>query len=361
MARAWRFKAELKSAPTPHEPCDPDTIACMVKGRSTKANGAARWGVALLAMLAACKPAEQPVMVTAEAAVPAAATAAATPSPVAPDDGRELEALRAEVARLTAENARLRVTPSVLAGDVEAAVQSGNAPKAEAALKRLAERFPQSAELGPAQRRVAGLLARLRLAEEEKKRFAALGFKALKVNPTFVHEGTTLNLGGAGITRRWVFDSYGDGVGWKYVDAERGQRLVVARLNVNSKAKDPSLFGVGLYQADGANLTQVGQLRYRFARWADFGAYLGTHADFRNDFSHTQRVPFSAGAALPDDGAVRKPLYLVVTREGCHKRLYDRQIQPPVHYVPGRCETLKKTLTLDDFKDGSLAVLRRLD
>jgi hypothetical protein len=316
-----------------------------------------------LLLSAGCQPADAPASASSQAPLasgpPAGAAPAAAP---APEDGaRELEALRAEVARLTAENARLRVTPAALAAEVEAAVQNQNAARAEASLRRLAERFPHSAELPPAKRRVEALLAQMRAASQEQQRQAALGFRALKVSPRFTHDGTTVSLGEAALMRRWVFDSYGNGVGWKYLDAERGQRLLVARLSVNSRNKDPALFGIGVYQAEGASLTQVGLLRYRFAQWSDFGAYLGTHADFGNDFSHSARIPFSAGAPVADSAAARRPLYLVVTREGCHTKLYDRQIQPPVHYVPGACETLKKTLTLDDFKDGSLSVLRRMD
>ncbi len=279
-------------------------------------------------------------------------------------EGRELEALRAEVARLKAENARLRLTPSALLFEVNAAVRTRDVAKAEAGLKQLTEHFPHSPEVAPARKQVQVLLASVQAADEEAKRVAALGFRALKVNPNFTHEGTTLNVTGAGLTRRWVFDAYGNGVGWKYVDAERGQRLLVAKVSVNAKSKDPALFGIGVYQADGAEMKQLGLLRYRFARWSDFGAYLGTHADFGNDFSHSMRIPFSAGAAVPENvtaSTAGKPLYLVATREGCHKRLYDRQIQPPVHYYSTACASLKKSLTIDDFKDGSLAVVRRLN
>lgn len=307
-------------------------------------------GLALPAMMSGCGPADKPA--------PRAAIAAPA---AAPDDGREVEALRAEVARLTAENARLRLTPFALAAEVEAAARRDDATAAGAALKQLVEHFPHSPELTPARKRVEGLVAKLRAAEDQKKKLAALGFKALKVHSTFTHEGTALSVANAYLTRRWTFDSYGDGLGWRYLDAERGQRLLVTRLAVSSTSKDPALFGIGLYQADGATMTLLGNLRYRFSRWQDFGAYLGTHADFRNDFSHSPRIPFSAGVALGDAESLRRPLYLVATREGCHKRHYDRLVQPPVHYIPGDCGSLKKTLTVDDFRDGSLAVLRRID
>jgi hypothetical protein len=51
----------------------------------------------------------------------------------------------------------------------------------------------------------------------------------------------------------------------------------------------------------------------------------------------------------------------VATSEGCHERHWERFGQPPVYYLPGECKTLKPNLTLDDFKGGTLAVLKRLD
>ena len=305
----------------------------------------------LPAALAGCFRSEKPVP-------PAAAPLAAMPAMLAEADP-EVLALKAEVARLTAENKQLRMTPSALAADVRSAVVAQNGPQAQAALKRLADSFPFSAELAPATRQVNALLARLQADETERKRVAALGFKALKTRPAFFWSDTELRLHDASFTRRWIFDSYGSG--WSYLDPEKGQRLLTATVSVSSKSKDPALFGIGAYVADGPKLTQVGSFRYRFAHWMDFGAVLGNHADFRNDFGHTSRIPFTVGASIDQNVIKRRPLYLVVTREGCHKRHQDRLLQPPIHYLPESCASLKKTLTVDDFRDGTLAVLKRID
>jgi len=307
--------------------------------------------LALLAVVPGCTPSEKP-------STRAAAPVAATPAALLETDP-EVQALKAEVARLTAENMQLRMTPHALAAEVRAAIAAQNGPKAEAALKSLADHFPFSAELGPATRQVAALLAKLQAAEREDKRLAALGFKALKTRPVFSWRDTELRMADLSVGRRWIFDSYGQG--WSYLDPEKGQRLLTAAVSVSSRSKDPALFGIGAYVADGGRLTQVGSFRYRFARWMDFGAVLGNHADFRNDFGHSARIPFTVGAALAQEDLRRRPLYLVVTREGCHKRHQDRLLQPPIHYLPQTCASLKKTLTVDDFKDGSLAVLKRID
>jgi hypothetical protein len=308
-----------------------------------------------LVALAGCFPSEQPSPRQA-----AAGAAAAVPSPAAiADADPAVLALQAEVAQLTAENLRLRMTPSALAREVHAAIVAQSGPKAEAALKQLADNFPFSAELAPARKEVAVLLAKLQAAEDERKRVAALGFKGLKTRAAYALADTELRLLDASVTRRWIFDSYGSG--WSYLDPEKGQRLLTAAVSVSSRNKNPALFGIGACVADGATLTQIGSFHYRFARWLDFGAVLGNHADFRNDFGHTSRIPFTVGASIDQNAIKRRPLYLVVTREGCHKRQQDRLLQPPIHYLPQSCASLKKTLTLDDFKDGTLAVLKRID
>lgn len=307
--------------------------------------------LALLTAMSGCSPSEKPP------ALPPSSVAA-TPAALAETDP-EVLTLKAEVARLAAENSQLRMTPHALVAEVRAAIAAQDGRAAEAALKRLADNFPFSAELGPATKGVNALLARLQAGEEEKKRIAALGFKALKTRPVFSYKDTELRVFDSSVTRRWTFDSYGDG--WRYLDPEKGQRLLTASVSVSSKSRDPALFGIAAYAADGPTLKQVGSFRYRFSRWQDFGAWLGNHADFRNDFSHTARIPFSVGASVTQEDLRRRPLYLVVTQEGCHKRHQDRLLQPPIHYVPQSCSSLKKTLTVEDFKDGSLAVLRRID
>lgn len=276
-----------------------------------------------------------------------------------PTDAAELSALRTEVARLRKENADLRLSPTTLAAEVDAAMRAGNEDKATAAFKQLADTFPVSAETAEMHRRMEAFTAKKRVEDEEAKRIAALGFKALPVRATLAQDDTELTLTGAGFTRRWFFDNYGDG--WRFQDAEKDRRLLVARMNVSSKRKEPALFGLGAYVADGDKLVRVGTARYRFARWSNYGAFLGTQADYRNDFTHSWRIPFTAAVPVAEADLRRGPVYLVATREGCHERHYERFGQPPVFYLPARCDSLKETLAAADFKDGSLAVLKRIE
>jgi hypothetical protein len=271
----------------------------------------------------------------------------------------EVAQLRAEVERLRKENADLRLSPYHLALEVDGAIRSGNEEKAAAAFKELSDTFPVASETIEMRRRLDTFLAQRRVQEEEEKRIAALGFKGLPVNPSFAHQDTALAVTSVALVKRWFFDSWGDG--WRFQDAEKDRRMLVTRVTVSSKLKEPSLFGMAAYVADGNTLKRVGTLRYRFARWASYGAFLGTTADYRNEFSHSWKVPFTAGVSLSDEDLKHRPIYLVATQEGCHERHWERFGQPPIYYLPGECKTLKPSLSLDDFKGRELAVVKRID
>lgn len=300
-------------------------------------------GLFLAPLLAACAPSE--------------ATSSAAPSSAAPP--AELAALRAEVDRLRAENEQLRATPQGLAFEIDSALRAGNAEKADGWFRRLSDRFPTSPETADMHKRIDAFYAKRRADEEEARRIASLGFKGLPVNPAISVEDTALTLTSTAVVRRWTFDSYGDG--WRFVDAEKDKKMLITRMNISSKRKEPGLFGIGAYVTDGSTLKLVGTMRYRFARWSSYGSFLGTQADFRNEFSHSWRIPFTAGVALSEQDLKHGPIYIVATREPCHERSYERFGQPPVAYLPGKCDSLKPTLSVDDFKSGPLAILKRID
>ena len=274
-------------------------------------------------------------------------------------DVGELVALRAEVERLRKENADLRLSPYTLAVEVDTAMRANDEEKAVATFKQLVGTFPVSPETVEIKKRLDVFITQRRAQEEEEKRIAAQGFKGLPVTPNFGSQDLSLAVASVEIVRRWIFDYYGDG--WRFMDAEKDHRMLVARVNLASKHKEPALFGLAAYVPDGDKLTQVGNMRYRFARWSSYGAFLGTTADYRNEFSHSWKIPFSVGVAVSEQNMKRRPIYLVATSETCHQRHFERFGQPPVFYTPAECKSLKPELKLEDFKGGALAVVRRID
>ena len=179
-------------------------------------------------------------------------------------DATELASLRAEVQRLRKENADLRLSPYQLALEVDAAMRAADEEKAIAAYKQLADNFPVSAETLEMKKHLDVFMAQRRAHDEEEKRIAALGFKGLPVNASFAVQDTALTLGSVAVAKRWIFDSWGDG--WRWMDAEKDRRMLIARVTVASKQKEPALFGIAAYAPDGSKLTRLGQMHYRFAR-----------------------------------------------------------------------------------------------
>lgn len=265
--------------------------------------------------------------------------------------------LQAQIAALEAQVAELKTTPAMLLAEVDAAVKKEDLDLAKQHLATLQTKYPQSTEAGTGVKLVEALDAKRKAAEREAARMAALGLKALKVNNVFEHEGLKLNVTSAAIANAWSFDSYGDS--YHYREAERGSKYVTARVSVTSKDKDPNLFGIGAYVEENGKLALRGKLEYRFARWMDYGTYLGNESDFRNDFAHTATIPFSAATEISND-KLKRPVYLVATKQKCHSRSYQRFDNPPVSYF-GDCSGMRQILSVEDFKNGDYAVLKRIN
>ena len=268
----------------------------------------------------------------------------------------EVADLKAEIVRLQQENAELRVTPIAMLMAVRAA--GNDLAKATEAMTLLEKKFPESAEAKQAGGMVAQLKSDRDKREAETRRLAALGLKALKVSSTLIGNEATITLSGVSQTRRWISDAY-DGQ-YHYRDAEKGASFIVARVKAASDNKDPGLPGVALYRSEGATLKRVAAFRYEFVRWKDFGSYLGNYSDYSNDFAHTNTIPMSIGADA-EIANLARPLFIVATKEGCHKRNYERFHNPPVSYIEASCSNLKEILEVSDFSNGQIAVVHRLD
>lgn len=270
----------------------------------------------------------------------------------------QVEALKSENARLARENAELRETPTALLADVIGQIGRQDIPGAEAALSKLVAKFPNSTETEDAFAALEKLKKEERAREAEAARLASLGFKALNVSPKVSNVDSTLHLRSSSISSKWSFDSYGDE--WYYKESEKGEKFITAKITISSESKDPKLMGLGAYVADGKQLRRIGLFEYRFARWDDYASYLGNEADYRNDFAHSSAIPFSVAAKVSTED-MRKPIYLIATKEGCFARSSDRLRNPPVWYYSSSCHSLAATLTIENFSDENLVVLKRVD
>lgn len=269
----------------------------------------------------------------------------------------ENEQLKAEISRVKAENVELSSSAQMLLSKIDVAAKAADLQQAEEVLKKLVGKFPGSQEAKSAAAIVDALVLKKSTDELEAKRVLALGFKELKVNSTFGGE-TSITLSSVKIAKNWIFDV--SDIQSFQKESERGAQFVTAEVAAKSKSKKPSLLGIGVYIEDGNTLHLIGKMEYRFAKWESWGSYMGVYADYGNDFAHSSTVRFSAGVEIKDE-LIKKPLYIVATKEGCQELEKRILVYPSIYYSPNSCESLSETLTLDSFKDGALSVLKRIE
>ena len=79
-------------------------------------------------------------------------------------------------------------------------------------------------------------------------------------------------------------------------------------------------------------MTLEGTFMTKFARWSDYGSYLGNYHDNINDFAKTSSVRFKLGCEVSED-VVRKPYALVLKKENTLTRNTEKFENPPVSYI----------------------------
>lgn len=239
---------------------------------------------------------------------------------------------------------------------INSLVSSGDYTAAKQEISRLVELFPESKEAKSApaiSERIDKLIAQKR-AEEE--RIKALGFKALKASTTFKIDYNTVELTSISVGNTFTFDSYGDR--YFYRTADRGNKYITAVMKITSQDKNPKLPQLAIYSISGDTMFKVGNFDTEFARWKDYGTYLGNTHDFGNDFAKTSSVRFKIGEEVSED-IVKGPYALIMKKENGLSRNYDRFGNPPVSYTG--YVSYPSTLKLEDFtKDGSEFIVVRI-
>lgn len=235
-------------------------------------------------------------------------------------------------------------------------VAAGDYTQAKEEISRLNSLFPESKEAQSTSaiiERVDKLIAQKK-AEEE--RIKALGFKALKASTTFTIDYNTVELTSISIGNTFTFDSYGDR--YFYRTADRGNKYISAAMKITSESKDPKLPQLAVYSISGDTMSWEGSFDTEFARWKDYGTYLGNTHDFGNDFAKTSSVRFKIGEEVSEE-VVKGPYALIMKKENGLKRNYDRYENPPVSYTGSI--SYPRSLTLEDFtKDGSQYVVVKI-
>lgn len=273
----------------------------------------------------------------------------------------ELEALRDSLSVYQAHVAELEDLPANRLARARELEGQNRESEAEEAFRELIARYPDSQEAGVAadaiasieqQREQARLEKERRRQEEECKK--RLGFKVLRAATKVEVGDITFRVSSVQVRRQWVFDRYERR--YHYRDAVRGSKYVVVDVRITSKEHNPVLPPIYAYRVVGDRLHHVGRLRYEFYRWDDYGSYLGNYADYGNDFAHTETIRFSAGLQVTDAISL-EPLFILVQKQGCFSRSYDRLDNPPTSYSGTSCQA-QSPLTLEAVDQGGFQAIK---
>ena len=269
---------------------------------------------------------------------------------------KERDDLAAQVSANKATIQALRDSVTMLAfpadqrlNKINTLVSSGDYTAAKQEIARLTSLFPESREAKATPAIIEKIDRLIAQKKAEEERIKALGFKALKSSTTFKIDYNTVELTSISVGNTFTFDSYDDR--YFYRTADRGNKYVTAAMKITSQDKDPKLPQLAIYSISGDTMSKVGSFDTEFARWKDYGTYLGNTHDFGNDFAKTSSVRFKIGEEVSED-IVKGPYALIMKKENGLSRNYDRFANPPVSYTG--YVSYPSTLRLEDFtKEGS--------
>lgn len=286
---------------------------------------------------------------------------------------KEAESLRAEVtslqtqvwaansriSQLQQENTTLKQTPPILLAQLRQAVDIGDEAAAKAGLESLISRYADSAEAAVGNGLVQKMIRDREAKDQEARRLAALGMKAVPIKGSFAADESTISLQSAQMGAQWTFNNHDDE--YEYRSAERGSKYITATATYSSKSKDPLLAPLIVYGSNGGELKRLGIMNFEFVRWSSYATFLGNYHDDANDFANTASIRFSMGLQIAND-EITKPLYIVASFLGCADRRSDRFGNPPVKYATYNCDkAAPDVLHASDFKDGRFGIVKRID
>lgn len=187
----------------------------------------------------------------------------------------------------------------------------------------------------------------------EQDRIKALGFKAVKQKTTVEIGYNTVTFSNINISGKFIFDDYG----YKYFfrESDRGHKYVTATMRVKSTSTDPLLPQCAIYSISGDKMEFERGFVTEFARWEDYGTYLGNYHDFKNDFAKTSTVSFKIGAEVREE-VTKSAFAIVLMNMNGLTRETRKYPNPPVFYSGSM--DYPSTLSLEDFTNGSYSIIK---
>ena len=160
---------------------------------------------------------------------------------------------------------------------------------------------------------------------EEKNKLNRL--KLIKETSTVKVNDVSLKFLNVSTSNNWIHDNYGSE--YFYNSSERGNIFIVARISISADTKNPNLPPISILTLKKNEIICIGNLTYKFTKWADYGTYLGNYADYGNDFAHTKTISFTCGLEISNTD-LNFPVYVAVKKENTYARREERFHTPPV-------------------------------
>ncbi len=264
-----------------------------------------------------------------------------------------ISALKAQLKQANEQISLLNFPADQRLNQAKSLIDSGELDKAIVEIQQLKSLFPNSVEASASE----ALLTRIKDLQEakriEEERIKALGFKAIPEQTTIKVDYNTVTLSNISVGNRFIFDAYGDR--WFYRDADRGSKYVTMQMSVTSTSHYPDLPQFAAYSIKGDQMTLIGQFDTRYARWSDYGSYLGNYHDSSNDFSKVSTVKFKLGLEVYNE-TLSNPYAIVLMKKNVLSSHYERFDNPPYSYVGSA--NYPSFLSLNDFKEMYVIVKR---
>lgn len=235
--------------------------------------------------------------------------------------------------------------------EINTLVASENFSAARKKIAELKKVFPKSEEANACADIESSISAKEAAAKAEAERIKALGFKAITAKTSFKVGYNTVNISSISVGNTFVHDAYGSE--YYYNTADRGNKFVTAAMSITSTNKDPKLPQCAVYSVSGDKMKLVETFRTEFARWRDYGSYLGNYHDNSNDFAKVSTVNFKIGAEVSTT-VTTKPYAIVCMNKNVLTSSYDRFANPPASYS-GYASYLS-TLKVEDFEKDYILV-----
>lgn len=236
-------------------------------------------------------------------------------------------------------------------------IDAGELDKAKSEIEQLINLFPNSDEASSSSELITKIEEIKESKRIEEERIKALGFKALTIVQNITIGKNKVSFSNFKIGLKYTHDVYPTYTGseWREHTADKGCSFMSCNMDVTSSSNNPNIPTIAFYSVEGDKLVRKNTFWVNFARWSDYGSYLGNYPDHKNDFAKVNTVKFRLGAQLEND-IISKPYVVVLKAENTLSRYYDRFENPPVSYSGE--SGYPYTLNLDNFKDGKYVALK---